>query len=61
MRHSLTITIGPARFRIGSAWKEPIARLRALYAAYPQEEGVADFTVRLEPAGVGRRWWRPTA
>ena len=60
MRHSLTLTIGPARFRIGSAWKEPIARLRALYAAYPQEEGVADFTVRLEPAGVGRRWWRPS-
>lgn len=61
MRHSLTLAIGPARFRIGSAWEQPIAHLRALYAAYPQEEGgVADFAVRLEPAGPLRRWWRPS-
>lgn len=61
MRHSLTLAIGPARFRIGAAWEQPIAQLRALYAAYPQEErAVADFTVRLEPAGPLRRWWRPS-
>lgn len=59
MRHSLHIAVGPARFRIGSAWPRPIAALRRLYARYPQDEGaVADFTVRLDPAGPGRRWWR---
>lgn len=61
MRHCLSLGIGPARFRIGSAWAEPIAQLRALYAAYPQDEDrVADFTVRLEPAGLARRWLRPS-
>lgn len=60
MRHSLTLAIGPACFRIGSAWGAPIEQLRALYAAYPQEDGVVDFTVRLEPAGMARRWWRPS-
>ncbi|MGE4430148.1 MAG: HprK-related kinase A [Sphingobium sp.] len=62
MRHHLTLSIGPARFRIGSAWKQPITRLRQLYRAYPRcgEEGVADFSVRLEPAGPLRRWWRPS-
>lgn len=60
MRHSLTLAIGPARFRIGSAWGAPIEQLRTLYAAYPQGDDVADFTVRLEPAGMARRWWRPS-
>lgn len=63
MRHHLLLTIGPARFRIGSAWRGPIDMLRRLYAAYPQsmqDDAVADFTVRLEPAGIGRRWWRPS-
>lgn len=61
MRHSLTLGIGPTTFRIGSAWEQPIAQLRALYAAYPQDgASVADFTVRLEPAGPLRRWWRPS-
>lgn len=61
MRHRILLGIGPARFRIGSAWPQPIAALRALYAAYPRpQEAVADFTVRLEPAGFGRRLWRPS-
>lgn len=61
MRHSLTLAIGPATFRIGSAWEQPIAQLRALYAAYPQDDAsVADYTVRLESAGPLRRWWRPS-
>lgn len=37
-----------------------MAQLRALYASYPQAEEVADFTVRLEPAGIGRRYLRPS-
>lgn len=61
MRHSLMLSIGPARFRIGSAWAAPINRLRDLYRDYPGAEGgIADFTVRLEPAGPGRRLWRPS-
>tara|TARA_R110000782_G_scaffold78276_2_gene154917 strand:+ start:66667 stop:67518 length:852 start_codon:yes stop_codon:yes gene_type:complete len=55
------LAIGPATFRIGSAWPGPVAQLQALYAGYPAaEEAIADFTVRLEPAGLGRRWWRPS-
>ena len=61
MRHAVTLGIGPARFRVGSAWAEPVAALRRLYAHYPAPaDGIADFTVRLDPAGPGRRWWRPS-
>lgn len=61
MRHAITLGIGPARFRVGSAWAEPVRVLRHLYAGYPvPADRVADFTVRLEPAGPGRRWWRPS-
>ncbi len=61
MRHALTLGIGPASFRIGSEWGQPIDQLSALYAAYPQNSpAVADYTVRLEPAGPLRRWWRPS-
>src|SRR3546814_3096470 len=53
--------IGPAAFRIGSAWPAPISLLRTLYADYPQpEDGIADFSVRLEPAKPWRRWLRPS-
>lgn len=35
--------------------------LAKLYAAYPQPaDGIADFSVRLEPAGLLRRWVRPS-
>lgn len=55
------LRIGPAIFRIGSAWRQPVDLLRRLYADYPHVDGaVADFTVRLEPAGFARRWVRPS-
>lgn len=60
MKHSANLSIGPATFRIGSAWAEPIEQLRVLYSAYPTSS-IADFTVRLDPAGPLRRWWRPSA
>lgn len=61
MKHRLHLTIGPATFRLGSAWRAPIDVLRHLYSAFPEPvDAIADFTVRLEPAGVFRRWWRPS-
>lgn len=61
MRHQLSLRIGPASFRIGSAWRQPVAQLVQLYADYPQVGGeVVDFTVRLEPAGPLRQWVRPS-
>jgi len=61
MRHSLSLGVGPVGFRIGSAWPGPIAALRGLYAGYPEaEDGIADFTVRLEPDRPWRRWLRPS-
>jgi HprK-related kinase A len=61
MRHKLTIQIGPVGFRIGSAWKAPLDALAKLYAAYPKPaDGLADFTVRLEPEKPWRRWLRPS-
>lgn len=60
MRHVLSIQIGPVGFRIGSAWKAPLDALAKLYAAYPQpEDGLTDFTVRLEPETPWRRYVRP--
>lgn len=60
MRHNLTIQIGPVAFRIGSAWKQPLDALGQLYAAYPRPgDGLADFTVRLEPEKPWRRYVRP--
>ncbi|HTU11135.1 MAG TPA: HprK-related kinase A [Allosphingosinicella sp.] len=61
MRHRLDIQIGPVAFRIGSAWKAPLDALGRLYAAYPKPaDGLADFTVRLEPEKPWRRWLRPS-
>jgi HprK-related kinase A len=60
MRHSLNIQIGPVAFRIGSAWRAPLDALAGLYAAYPAPaDGLADFTVRLEPERPWRRFVRP--
>ena len=50
---------GPASFRVGSAWPQPIALLADLYRDYPTP-GVPDFTVRLEPTRPWRRWLRPS-
>ena len=61
MRHSLSLRIGPASFRIASAWPQPIRHLAALYDGYPTApDGIADFTVRLEPTKLWRRHIRPS-
>ncbi|WP_022681335.1 HprK-related kinase A [Sphingobium bisphenolivorans] len=61
MRHSLFLKIGPATFRIGSAWRQPLDHLKTLYADYPAADGgITDFTVRLEPSAFLRRWVRPS-
>jgi HprK-related kinase A len=61
MRHCLALRIGPVGFRIGSAWRAPLATLAALYQGYPGPyDGIADFTVRLEPQTPLRRWVRPS-
>ena len=61
MNHQLAVKIGPVGFRIGSAWRAPIAALTELYADYPApDEGISDFTVRLEPERPWRRWIRPS-
>jgi len=61
VKHALSLKIGPASFRIGSAWRQPVEALARLYADYPTPvDEVADFTVRLEPAGLFRRWFRPS-
>ncbi|MGD9812203.1 MAG: HprK-related kinase A [Sphingobium sp.] len=61
MKYGLTLGIGPATFRLGSAWREPVDALSMLYRSYPYgQDAIADFTVRLEPAGALRRWWRPS-
>jgi len=60
VRHSLALQIGPVAFRIGSAWARPLDALEALYAGYPRPYGVCDFTVRLEPEKMWRRWLRPS-
>jgi HprK-related kinase A len=60
MRHSFRLRVGPASFRIGSEWREPVAALRRLYAGYPEPEGACEFTVRLEAQRPWRRWLRPS-
>lgn len=58
MRHSVQLRIGPATFRVGSDWREPVDALATLYAGYPAG-GAVDFTVRLEAAKPWRRHVRP--
>ncbi len=59
MNHSLSVRVGPIGLRIGSAWRRPVAQLKALYRGYP-EPVIPDFTVRLEPPRLWRRWLRPS-
>lgn len=59
--HKLYLTIGPARFRLVSAWSEPLDQLAQLYRDYlASQDGYADFTVRLEPEKPWRRYIRPS-
>ena len=61
MRHAVNVAIGPVSFRVGSAWKAPLAVLAGLYGDYPAPpDDVCDFTVRLEPEKPWRRWLRPS-
>ena len=58
--HEFRVRVGPAAFRIGSAWRGPVAALERLYASYPTPSHT-DFTVRLEPTRPWRKWLRPSA
>ncbi len=60
MRHHFDVRVGPLSFRVGSAWREPIAVLEQLYAGYPPAADVADYTVRLEPDNPWRQLIRPS-
>jgi HprK-related kinase A len=55
--HEFRVRVGPAAFRIGSDWAEPIAQLEELYSDYPKPD-ITDFTVRLEATSLLRRWMR---
>lgn len=57
--HELRVKVGPAAFRIGSAWKRPIDQLADLYRDYPTPE-IPDYSVRLEAASPLRRCIRPS-
>jgi HprK-related kinase A len=52
--HEFRVQVGPAAFRIGSVWRQPIKQLAELYRGYPTPE-VPDFSVRLEAASFLRR------
>ena len=59
--HQKLLKIGPAAFRIASAWKQPLDQLTALYQDYPEPaDQSVDFTVRLEPEKPWRRFLRPS-
>jgi HprK-related kinase A len=60
VKHATAVRVGPVGFRVGSAWRGPVAALQALYANYPVPADVTDYTVRLEPATRLRRWVRPS-
>jgi HprK-related kinase A len=53
------VSVGPAAFRIGSAWKSPLVHLADLYRDYPTPD-IPDYSVRLEPASFLRRFVRPS-
>lgn len=57
--HEFRVQVGPAAFRIGSAWARPIQMLAELYRAYPTP-AIADYSVRLEPVSPLRRYLRPS-
>lgn len=59
--HRILLRIGPADFRIVSAWRRPLAQLADMYQAYPAPPGEGvDFTVRLEPEKAWRQYFRPS-
>jgi len=59
--HQILLKIGPAVFRIASAWRRPLEELEALYRDFPAPaDDSVDFTVRLEPEKPWRRFIRPS-
>ncbi|MFT6008210.1 HprK-related kinase A [Parasphingorhabdus sp.] len=59
--HQIQLKIGPAAFRIASAWRRPLEELEALYRDFPSPtDNSVDFTVRLEPEKPWRRYIRPS-
>jgi HprK-related kinase A len=59
--HQILLKIGPAAFRIASAWRQPLDQLAVLYQNYPPpSDQCVDFTVRLEPEKPWRRYIRPS-
>ena len=57
--HEFRVQVGPAAFRIGSAWKRPLDQLAELYHDYPVPE-IPDYSVRLEAVSFFRRFIRPS-
>lgn len=57
--HELRLQVGPAAFRIGSAWTRPLGVLAELYRDYPTP-ALTDYSVRLEPVRFLRRYVRPS-
>ena len=60
MTCAFEVEVGAIRFRVGSPWRQPVAALERLYDGYPQNAGVADYTVRLDATRPWRRWIRPS-
>ncbi len=56
--HEFRVQVGPAAFRIGSAWKRPLDQLADLYRDYPTPD-IPDYSVRLEAVSFLRRFIRP--
>lgn len=57
--HEFRVQVGPAAFRIGSAWQKPLDRLADLYRDYPTPD-IPDYSVRLEAVSFVRRFIRPS-
>jgi HprK-related kinase A len=60
VKHAFVVRVGPVGYRVGSVWSDPIVALAKVYRDYPQpHDGIADYSVRLEPERPWRRWLRP--
>lgn len=57
--HEFRVQVGPAAFRIGSAWNGPLDQLADLYRDYPTPD-IPDYSVRLEATSLFRRFVRPS-
>jgi HprK-related kinase A len=55
--HEFRVQVGPAAFRLGSAWARPVNLLAELYRDYPTP-ALIDYSVRLEPVSFLRRYVR---